>query len=198
MNPAMTNDVEPSTFIPRFEKDFTGAVRNLWPLHVFPELDRSKPITWLEIGSFEGRSALWTIENMLLHPDSRIVCVDPWIPWANFAGHALFNFEEHFDHNLGGRPQVDKRKGTSKEILPTLPSCSFDGCYIDGPHDKDNVLSDAKLTLPLLKPGSILVFDDYGRDGDPGVKLAVDELIVEWGNRAKTLHLHQQAIFKMA
>lgn len=190
--------MEPRAFAPKFDKDFTGAVRHLWPLYVFPELDLSKPISWLEIGSFEGRSALYTVEMMFQHPDSRIVCVDPWIPYENFAGHDIFNFEEHFDYNLGGIAQVDKRKSTSAEILPTLPLCSFDGCYIDGPHDKNNVLADAHLALPLLKRGGLLIFDDHERKEDPSVKQAVSELRAAWGEQATVLHLGEQAIFKIA
>lgn len=34
----------------------------------------------LEIGSFEGRSAVWFLENVLTHPSAQLVCVDP-MPW---------------------------------------------------------------------------------------------------------------------
>ncbi len=36
----------------------------------------------VEIGSFEGRSTLWILENLLRHPDSRMHCID------TFAGGA--------------------------------------------------------------------------------------------------------------
>ena len=34
------------------------------------------PRTIVEIGSYEGRSALWMLENLLQHPQSRLHCVD--------------------------------------------------------------------------------------------------------------------------
>jgi hypothetical protein len=41
-------------------------------------LDPSKPVNVLEIGSWEGRSAAFWMEHLAsLHPDSRIVVVDP-------------------------------------------------------------------------------------------------------------------------
>ena len=64
--------------LPVFTSDWTGALRNIWPAHVLPLLDRQRPVNWLELGSYEGRSALWTIENMFLNPDSRVTCVDGW------------------------------------------------------------------------------------------------------------------------
>lgn len=38
----------------------------------------------------------------------------------------------------------------------------FDLIYIDGSHEAADVLADAVLAWPLLKPGGLLGFDDYG------------------------------------
>jgi hypothetical protein len=37
---------------------------------------RTVPIQALEIGSFEGKSAIWALDNILIHPDSYITCID--------------------------------------------------------------------------------------------------------------------------
>eukprot|EP00903_Cladosiphon_okamuranus_P016547 g15265.t1 len=37
-----------------------------------------RPVNVLEIGSFEGGSALWIAEHLLLHPDSMLICIDLW------------------------------------------------------------------------------------------------------------------------
>lgn len=183
---------------PVFTRDYSWDLRNLWPKHVLPQLDVTKPLAWLEIGSFEGRSAWWTLENILKHEDSRIVCVDPWTPWMNFEGiPGPFDFEKTFDENLKGHPQVVKMRAASSVALPLLRPASFDGCYIDGPHDYDSVIADAHRAIPLLKPNAILAFDDYGGDSYPGVRQAVTELIGEWGHKAATLVLDVQAIFKI-
>jgi len=39
-----------------------------------------KPITYLEIGVYEGQSLTWMMQNVLTHPDSRAVGIDPWLP----------------------------------------------------------------------------------------------------------------------
>ena len=46
-------------------------------------------------------------------------------------------------------------------MLKTLPPGSFDFAYIDASHEAADVLADAVLTWPLLKPGGLLGFDDY-------------------------------------
>ena len=40
---------------------------------------RNKPVKFLEIGSFEGRSATWALENILTHKDSQLYCIDHWL-----------------------------------------------------------------------------------------------------------------------
>ncbi len=35
-----------------------------------------QPIQALEIGSYEGRSAVWLLQEILTHPESRLTCVD--------------------------------------------------------------------------------------------------------------------------
>lgn len=32
----------------------------------------------LQVGSFEGASALWFAEHLLQHPDSTLICLDTW------------------------------------------------------------------------------------------------------------------------
>ena len=37
-----------------------------------------QPTQVLEIGSYEGRSAVWLLQEILTHPESRLTCVDIW------------------------------------------------------------------------------------------------------------------------
>ena len=109
----------------------------------------------LEIGSYEGRSAVWFLENILTHPTSRLVCIDPFFDPR---------VEMRFDHNVrlsGARERLEKRRGRSESVLPQLERASFDLIYVDGSHDAPFVLLDAMLSWELLKTGGILAFDDY-------------------------------------
>ncbi|WP_373564252.1 class I SAM-dependent methyltransferase [Myxococcus sp. CA039A] len=110
----------------------------------------------LEIGSFEGRSAIWLLENVLTHPTSRITCVDL------FEGNAARLFDENIATSGAGE-RVEKRVGLSHVALRRLPpEPVYDFIYVDGSHETYDVLEDAVLCWRLLKPGGVMTFDDYG------------------------------------
>ena len=117
---------------------------------------RGRPmVRFLEIGSYQGRSAVWFLQNILTDPTATLDCVDL------FTG---FGLEPRFDHNLslsGRAGQMTKHKGRSEDILPALPPAHFDAIYIDGGHRAVNVLMDAMLAWRLLKPCGVMFFDDY-------------------------------------
>ena len=122
---------------------------------------KGQPAGFLEIGSFEGRSAVWFLDNILTHDEAWIMCVDPFTPDEHFD----FDYELNFDENTGPYgDKVVKLKGRSKDILPALPQEYFDLIYIDGSHIVLDVFYDSILSWPLLKQGGLMMWDDYQRD----------------------------------
>jgi predicted O-methyltransferase YrrM len=130
------------------------------------------PFEALEIGTFEGRSAIWLLQNVLTHPASRLTCIDVCK-------------QPVLDDNLretGAAHRVEVRIGRSTEIVPSLPGNSFDFAYIDGSHSSCDVLDDAVLTFLKIKIGGLIAFDDYlwddpkyNQHGTP--KTAIDAFI---------------------
>lgn len=109
----------------------------------------------IEIGSYEGRSAVWFANNILTHPTARLHCIDKF---------PLRSVEMRFDHNVkvsGGAPRIVKYKCTSDSILNTFERGKFDAIYVDGNHQSAFVLLDAVICHRLLKGGGIMIFDDY-------------------------------------
>jgi predicted O-methyltransferase YrrM len=193
----LTTSTEREAMSPTFTSDWAGQIRSIWPVHVIPNVDRRGPVNWLEIGSFEGRSALWTVENLLPCRDSRIYCVDRWQVWEKFGGGADLDYEDNFDANTRGLEQVVKLKGESRDLLPLMSKGFFHGAYIDGSHEYADVLLDARLVTELVRPGAVLVFDDYELPSGDGVKRAVDQLLVEWRDRVDVIHVGYQVVVRM-
>ena len=123
------------------------------------------PIRALEIGSFEGRSAVWFLENL---PVSMLTCIDPWDGSCPTLGAATIDAEKSFDANMEGfAGRVRKMKGKSRHLLPLLwnPPEMFELIYVDGSHEGIDALTDICLCWQLLAFGGILVFDDYRWQG---------------------------------
>ena len=148
----------------------------------------------LEIGSYEGRSAVWFLENILTHPTCRLVCVDPFLDPTR---------EMRFDHNIKvcrAKDRVEKRRARSETVLPQLKESSFDLIYVDGWHDAPAVLFDAMLSWEILKPGGVLVFDDYewepGRPPERRPKLAIDLFLRSHAGKYNLLRQGYQVVIE--
>lgn len=174
-----------------------------WLLHVKPLLAHLTRAHWLEVGSHEGRSALWTLDN-ILPPSilSTVTCVDPWHSWA-----AKKRFDENVAayawENIPDKGEVVVRRGTSSDVLPALPLRHYHGVYVDGSHELDDVRRDIELVLPLLAPPAVVVFDDYDVDVEAekpladGVRPAVDEFLAKAGNTVELLWRGRQVIVRI-
>jgi hypothetical protein len=136
-----------------YSEDWMSDDTELWA-HVLAPVKGKAGIRALEVGTFEGRSALWFLENILTDPTSTITCVDIWVG----------PYEKTFDENIKAYDhpgKVIKIKNRSDEALRKLSPKSFDFIYIDGSHEAKDVLVDAVMAWDLLKLGGLIIFDDY-------------------------------------
>lgn len=154
---------------------------------------KDKPIKALEIGSYEGRSAVWLIENILTNPESTLTCVDVWNDR---------DVESRFDHNIlttGHSIKVKKTRAESHRALRWMPMDYYNLIYIDASHEGLNVLEDAVLSFRLLKKHGILIFDDYlwkSEKRNVLPKPAIDAFLSMYAHRIKVLHIGYQAIIR--
>jgi predicted O-methyltransferase YrrM len=174
---------------PTFTSDlFTPAGRiPEWQEHVVPRIAKIPNARWLEIGSYEGQSTLWTLENVLRGPQASITCVDPF----------YFPYCRTFDKNTKGIDRIICLKGKSCDVLPSLLPESFHGIYVDGNHSEPDISFDLQEGLRLLKPNGIMVIDDYGFPGTPGVgdvKQATDIFLAKHDKHLKILSKKFQVI----
>jgi predicted O-methyltransferase YrrM len=179
----------------RFSEDWVTDNSANWD-RVLSDFKGKANIHALEIGSFEGRSALWFLENVLTDPTASITCIDIW------AG----SYEKLFDENVNayGQPnKLVKIKSRSDEALRTLNHESFDFIYIDGSHMAKDVLVDAVLAWDLLKPGGYIIFDDYNWYGPRSwlvpnftPKIAVDAFVRVFEPYLQVMHQDYQLVVR--
>jgi predicted O-methyltransferase YrrM len=144
-----------------FTQDWLNTRPETWERVLAPYV--GVPTQMLEVGSFEGRSAVWFLESVLTHPDSRITCIDTFGGSVEHANLDLSELEKRFDRNMQSHAaKVTKIKGSSRVVLRDLPFNSFDIAYVDGSHEAADVLADAVLVWDLVKPGGVIALDDYG------------------------------------
>ena len=164
---------------------------------------------FLEIGSFEGRSAVWIVENMMQDGDI-LGCIDTWEGGEEHTNGEMGGAEARFDHNIAilraKYPErfIDQYKKTSTdalaEILKTCEKPVFDFIYIDGSHIAKDVLTDACMAWPLLEKNGIMVFDDYmwgePRDILHRPKPAIDAFVNIFAEEVEMIHMGYQLIVR--
>lgn len=159
-----------------FTKDWSHT-RMHWP-ELFAPYAAAERV--LEVGCYEGQSTVSLLELM---PAAYLIVVDPF-PFEGQLDRYHANIDEY-------RRRVRTEVGPSSSVLPNLQfgSAHFDVIYIDGSHRTEVVLADAVLAWPMLKPGGLLLFDDYDwPDHPPGedVRMAVDAFTDCFGLEGET------------
>lgn len=126
----------------------------------------AEPKTVVEIGSYEGRSALWILENLLGHPDSILHCADTFAGGVEHDAAQTDGLLNRFAANIRSSPgaaKVRAHRGLSAQVLIKLiyEGVKADFVYVDGSHQAPDVLADLVLAFEILRPGGVLICDDY-------------------------------------
>ena len=184
-----------------------------WAPPVWSQLTPHLPARkkFLEIGSFEGRSTVWIIENML-EDGGKILCVDTWEGGEEHNTKTMDGVEDRFHHNITViRKKFPERgvysfRAKSTETLGAMNTGTrdigtFDFIYVDGSHVAKDVLTDACMAWPLLKVGGFMAFDDYMWN-PPGFttihrpKIAIDAFTTLFEEDLTFVHMGYQLIVR--
>ncbi|KAI0922076.1 hypothetical protein AcW2_006871 [Taiwanofungus camphoratus] len=140
-----------------------------WRL-LFPLVTSSNPRV-LEIGSWEGRSAVFLLTE-LCRNRGEIVCIDHFDLMKTEAGRKRF---AKIHHNLSLTKRsfriIDEFSFPAlmillrEEMSSTNPG--YDWIYVDGSHEADDTFLDGELAWRLARKGAIIIFDDYRWDKEP-------------------------------
>lgn len=138
-------------------------------------VEQHRPKVCVELGTFLGASAI-PVARSIARWGGVLTCVDTWsenvlqagttAPWVlvtcarNFVAAGVTNVR------LMPTTTVDAARTWTEPI---------DYLYIDADHSYASVLEDLIRWVPHVKPGGVMVGDDYGNRSFPGVKRAWDE-----------------------
>jgi SAM-dependent methyltransferase len=197
---------------PEYTVEWFESIRPVWD-KLLPQLDARLV---LEVGSYEGASACYLIEVLGGKAPLEMHCIDHWNGGMEHRTGAIdmTKVEQRFHRNTAIAVRnslfpVDLHihKGSSESCLGALlsrqPRPQFDFIYVDGSHQAADVLLDATMAFRLLRPGGIMVLDDYlwhetlsgNRDPLAVPKMAIDAFINCHFNRLRIISAPLYQIF---
>jgi len=158
----------------------------------------------LEIGTFEGLTAKYICDNMLV-PGGRIICVDPLEDVyltekidevAEKMNSELPYFKgqhNRFLRNTKNRP-VNLMRMTSEKAYPELADFRFDFIFIDGDHRHDAVYLDAVNCFKICRLQGYILLDDY--TWSEGTKSAIEKFLQEYQTKIIVLKKNEQVLIQ--
>lgn len=205
--------MEPGAF--EFSSDWFSHNIPTWA-HIFAQhLPDAQKV--LEIGSYEGRSAIWLAENAFgAGKGGRVFCIDTWSGGEEHDKAQMSAVEARFDRNSALAEQrfpgvgITKLKGLSHDQMAQLLARghrrSFDFTYVDGSHQAPDVLGDLVLAFQLSRVGGVIACDDYlWGEGNENIthrpKLGIDAFTACFAGKVEVLHhlpLYQLYMLKRA
>lgn len=165
----------------------------------------------MEIGSFEGLTSNYIVDN-LLSENGKLICVDPltdvylndklseideiknntdFIYFNDQYNRFYNNVSEHLESN-----KISLIRELSVDIFPELIKkyqYKFDFIYIDGDHRPEGVYIDSINSFELCKEHGFILFDDY-LWGDTGI--GIDKFLNEYSGKYDLLVKDYQVLIK--
>ena len=171
-------------------------------------INQVKPKIIVEVGTWKGQSAINMAKKCkALKLETTIYCIDTWLGATEFWCGAKRTRDRDLMQKHG-YPQVYYQFLSNvvhcnvKQYIRPLPMPSSIGwryckhhriapdlIYIDGSHEKGDVIADMNTYWPLLKRGGVMFGDDYHRSW-PGVIHDVDRFSRK-NNLKKEIHSKQ-------
>lgn len=182
-----------------FTSDWVSSHCDTWAGHL-SHLAGKPGVRGIEIGMFEGRSTLWWLERILTGEGSKLYAFEPWREkiQPNLAILREMGFDEH-------RLQVFFERAQTGLVADWVSPEMVDFAYIDGGKDADQVLQNSVLVWLALKPGGVIIWDDYRWEWREGVvspycehppKIGIDAFLAAHVGKYEELHRGWQVVIR--
>jgi predicted O-methyltransferase YrrM len=138
-------------------------------------VEQHKPKVCVELGSWQGASAI-PVARSIRRWGGTLTCVDTWggdISEAHNTPWMMLSCVKNM--TLAGVAGNIRLIPTSTFEASRFWTEPIDYLYVDADHSYEGVLSDLTAWAPHVKPGGLILGDDYGHHTFPGVAQAWDE-----------------------
>jgi hypothetical protein len=157
----------------------------------------------VELGVFQGRSALQLAWGARQGLGAHVTGVDPWALEGNvydppFTDDGSRRWALHWVQSLGYSRDISLINAFSHDVAATWQGKPVGLLYVDGDHTKEGARRDIVAWAPHLAEGARIAVDDYGHPDWPGVGEAVDELVAEGFLEPVELYHDRLAVTRLA
>ena len=160
----------------------------------------NKNFNYLELGVYEGRSAIFIIQNF---KKAKLTLVDPWKitnskDLSSYSNKSLANVYQLFKKSIKPyRSKVKVYKKTSEEFF-LINKKKFDLIYLDACHHKNEVFNDLVGCFHISKKKTLIIIDDIWKIHNARIKDNVFFGFLEfhfiYKNKYKILSFYPQLI----
>jgi hypothetical protein len=110
----------------------------------------------LDIGSCEGLTSCWLLDNVLTGRNSRLVSLDKGPADSAWA----LTYQHNTGHHRAGRVSI--YRGRIHDLLNGMSGITFDIIYVDYLSTTDEFMTIPALAWPLVRRNGVMCIDDYG------------------------------------
>lgn len=156
-----------------------------------------KDFSYLEIGSWEGNSALYVLKNF---KTKSVICVDVWDKYLRNQKDVKRNFK-NFLFNLKEFKNKFKYHKLSSDEFFKKNKKFFDVIYIDGDHKKSQVYKDISSAWRILNNKGLIICDDffdgniYKKNNKNVAAVAINRFIKKYTNEINIISVNNNQIF---
>ena len=139
----------------KFASDWFSSSINNFENNLLPLKDNINKI--LEIGSYEGRSSVWFLNNIMNNEHSRLYCIDPFFATGNYKENFLHNINISYNNTKINIIENTALLGLSQLIVTKK---QFNIIYINSSHYSKDVNQYLVLSWNLITINGLLILDD--------------------------------------
>jgi predicted O-methyltransferase YrrM len=141
-------------------------------------VEQHQPTVCVELGTWLGASAI-PVARAIRRWGGTLTCVDTWA--GDLSGHPQVP-QPPWMLVACARNILDAGVGANVRLIPATTgeaaqwwTAPIEYLYVDAAHSYEAVRADLRAWAPKMRPGGLLLGDDYGNRAFPGVKAAWDE-----------------------